>query len=75
MEKHMVDGGFLEIEDLMGIGIMRMLIVMENSRIELPDGDYTVVGLWSDDTGSIDLQVQFYSAKWRISESTGCYSS
>ena len=51
---------FYEMKTLMGL----VLCGCESNgkfSLQLPDGEYTVFGLWSSDTGSIDLQVQFTS--------------
>ena len=68
-------GGFLNIENQNGDWFYADVTSNGKFSLQLPDGDYTVLGLWSPDTGTIDLQVHFYSAKWRIGESVGCYSS
>ena len=53
------DGGFLEILDTNGDWYYADVTSNGEFSIQLLDGEYTVVGLWSDETGSIDLQVQF----------------
>ena len=53
------DGGFLEILDPNGDWYYADVTSNGEFSIQLLDGEYTVVGLWSYDTGSIDLQVHF----------------
>ena len=53
------DGGFLEIVDTNGDWYYADVTSNGEFSIQLLDGEYTVVGLWSYETGSIDLQVHF----------------
>ena len=52
-------GGFLDIEDQNGNWYES--VVMDNGEfsMQLPDGNYTIIGLWSPDTGYIDLEVHY----------------
>ena len=55
----MVNGGFLETKDPNGDWYYADVTSNGEFLIQLLDGEYTIIGLWSDETGSINLQVHF----------------
>ena len=60
-------GGKLDIQDSNGDYYSADVNSNGEFFIQLPDGDYTVKGLWSDDIGYLDLEVEFFSTRWKTS--------
>ena len=58
-ESPYVGGGILDIQDSNGDYYSAVVNSNGEFLIQLPDGEYTVIGLWSDDIGYLDLKVEF----------------